>query len=291
MAVRIGGLQQGTFRQVVWNLGLIFIGSAISAVAINGILVPLQFFSGGFAGLALILHYLFPVLPVGVLYFLLNVPLFALGWQHVGRRFFLYSLAGMVIFSALLKWVSVTIPVKDPILAAMLAGIIGGAGGGIIFRSLGSSGGLDILSVMLLQRFSIRLGTTSLGFNLVILMGAAAIYSLEKALYALIYIYVYAYVTNVVVSGLSQRKAAFIISSRWQEISREIFDRLNRGLTIIEGRGGYTGQKEDILYVVLTFRELPRLKQIVRQVDPKAFMVVTDTLEVMGHRIGNQPHW
>jgi uncharacterized membrane-anchored protein YitT (DUF2179 family) len=144
---------------------------------------------------------------------------------------------------------------------------------------------------MLLQRFSIRLGTTSLGFNVVVLMGAAAIYSLEKALYALIYIYVYAYVTNVVVSGLSQRKAAFIISARWREISQEIFDRLNRGLTIIEGRGGYTGQKEDILYVVVTFRELPRLKQIVRQVDPKAFMVVTDTAEVIGHRIGNQPHW
>ena len=103
MAVRYRGLEQGAFRQVVWNLGLISLGSAISAVAINGILVPLQFFSGGFAGLALILHYLFPVLPVGFLYFLLNVPLFAVGWQHVGRRFFLYSMAGMVIFSALLK--------------------------------------------------------------------------------------------------------------------------------------------------------------------------------------------
>jgi uncharacterized membrane-anchored protein YitT (DUF2179 family) len=209
----------------------------------------------------------------------------------VGRRFFLYSIAGTIIFSACLKVVDVKMPVSDPILAALLAGIITGVGAGMILRSAGSAGGLDILSVILLQRFSVRLGTTSLALNSVILAAGAALFSLERSLYALIYIYVSAHMLNLVVTGLHQRKAVFIISPRWREIAREIFEKLNRGLTLINGRGGYTGQEEEIIYTVVAFRELPRLKEIIRRLDPKAFMVVTETLEVMGHRIGNQPHW
>jgi uncharacterized membrane-anchored protein YitT (DUF2179 family) len=96
---------------------------------------------------------------------------------------------------------------------------------------------------------------------------------------------------NLVVTGLSQRKAVFIISPQWEEISQEIMEKIQRGVTIIGGRGGYTGREEQILYTVITFRELSRLKQLVSVIDPDAFVVVTDTLEVMGHRIGTQPHW
>jgi len=96
---------------------------------------------------------------------------------------------------------------------------------------------------------------------------------------------------NLVVTGLSQRKAVYIISPRWEEISREIMEKIQRGVTIIGGRGGYTGREEQILYTVITFRELSRLKQLLSVIDPDAFLVVTDTLEVMGHRIGTQPHW
>jgi uncharacterized membrane-anchored protein YitT (DUF2179 family) len=94
-----------------------------------------------------------------------------------------------------------------------------------------------------------------------------------------------------VVTGLSQRKSVFIISPQWEEISQEIMEKIQRGVTIIGGRGGYTGREEHILYTVITFRELSRLKQLVSSIDPDAFVVVTETLEVMGHRIGSQPHW
>ena len=284
-------LQFSKLRQVCWNLGLISVGSVLCAVAINGILIPHKFVSGGFAGLALVIYYLLPALPVAFVYFFLNVPLFVLGWKYVGRRFFIYSIAGMIIFSCALKWVNASIPVQDQILSALLAGIISGTGAGIILRSVGSAGGLDILSVILLQGCSVRLGTTSLAFNSLVLASAAVLLSLEKALYALVYVYVNSYMLNLVVTGLSQRKAVFIISPRWQEISQEIFDKLNRGLTVIKGQGGYSGQDEQILYTVITFRELPRLKGIIRRLDPNAFVVVTETLEVMGQRIGNQPHW
>jgi len=281
----------GFTGQVLRNLVFMTVGSLLCAVAINGILVPHRFFGAGFTGMSLVIHYLAPSLPVAALYFILNVPLFALGWMYVGRRFFLYSIAGTLIFSGALACTHVSLPVYDKFLCALLAGIIMGTGSGIILRSLGSAGGLDILSVILFKRFSIRLGTSILAFNSFILAAGAILFSLEMALYTLIFLFGTSYMVNLVVTGLSQRKAVFIISPQWEEISQEIMEKIQRGVTIIGGRGGYTGREEHILYTVITFRELSRLKQLVSSIDPDAFVVVTETLEVMGHRIGSQPHW
>jgi uncharacterized membrane-anchored protein YitT (DUF2179 family) len=142
-----------------------------------------------------------------------------------------------------------------------------------------------------MKRFSIRLGTSILAFNAFVLAAGAILFSLEMALYTLVFLFGSSYMVNLVVTGLSQRKAVFIISPQWEEISQEIMEKIQRGVTIIGGRGGYTGREEQILYTVITFRELSRLKQLVSVIDPDAFVVVTDTLEVMGHRIGTQPHW
>jgi len=277
--------------QVLWNLLLISLGSALCVLGINGILLPRQFLSGGFTGLALIIHYLSPALSVGLIYFALNVPVFMVGWKYVGRRFFLYSLAGTIIFSSILVVFRVDLPVYDPLLSALLAGIIIGIGSGVILKSLGSAGGADILSVIFLKLFSVRLGSTVLAFNGMVLVAAAVIFSLERALYTLIYLYVTAHMVNLVVTGLSQRKAVYIISPAWRDIGQGIMGEINRGVTIIRGEGGFTGKEEHILYTVITFRELARLKRMVRDRDPNAFLVVTDTLEVMGSRVGNQPHW
>jgi uncharacterized membrane-anchored protein YitT (DUF2179 family) len=278
-------------KEIAWNLGLIALGSVLCAVAINGILIPHGFVSGGFVGIGLIIHYLLPSLPLGLLYFLLNVPIFILGWVYVGRRFFLYSIAGLFIFSAAVSLTQGSLPVHDKILSAILAGIITGIGAGVILRSLGSAGGTDILSVILLNRFSIRLGSTVLAFNSCVLLFAALLFSLDAALYTLVYMYVSTQMLNLVVTGLSQRKAVFIISNHWERITHEIHEKIQRGVTILRGQGGYTGQEHKILYTVITFRELPTLKRLVSGIDPDAFVVVTDTLEVMGQRIGNQPHW
>jgi uncharacterized membrane-anchored protein YitT (DUF2179 family) len=283
--------EAGGLGHIVWHVGLIIVGSALCAVAINGILIPRQFLSGGFTGLSLVIYYLLPFLPVGGLYFLFNIPLFILGWRFVGRRFFLYSIAGMFIFSAAVQWLQVSLPVYDQLLSALLAGIISGVGSGIILRSWGSAGGTDILSVILAKRFSIRLGTTILAFNSVILLAAAVLLSLESALYTLIYLFVASYILNIVVTGFSQRKAVYIISPRWKEISKGIIEEINRGTTIIRGQGGFSGKEHRMVYTVITFRELARLKRLIHRLDPDAFVVVSDTLEVMGQKIGNQPHW
>ena len=278
-------------RQVLWNLFLISLGSVICAIGINGILIPHQLLGAGFTGITLIIHYFIPSLPVSLIYFVLNIPLFGLGWKYVGRRFFLYSIAGLCIFSTALTWTSLPLAINDKILSALLAGIILGGGSGIILRSLGSAGGLDILCVILMKRFSIRLGTTILAFNSVILSIGAVFFSLEAALYTLIYIYVNSYMVNLVVTGLSQRKAVFVVSPHWKEISNEMIDKLHSGVTIIKARGGYTDQEIHVLYTVIPFQEISRLKSLVRDIDPDVFVVISDTLEVMGQRIGNQPNW
>lgn len=276
---------------VLWNLLLIFAGSVICALAIKGILVPKQFLAGGVTGLSLFGHYLIPSLPIGFIYFLLNIPLFVIGWMFVGRRFFWYSLAGMLIFSSVMFWSYPIFPVEDMILNALAAGIITGIGSGIILRSLGSAGGLDILSIILFKRFSIRPGTTVFIFHTIMLLIALYRIPVELVLYTLIYFFINAYFVNLFVIGLSQRKAIMIISPQWKEISQQIKEKLQRGVTIVQGLGGYSGQPLHILYSVITLTELSRFKEMVRIIDPDAFVVVTETLEVMGKRIGNQPHW
>ena len=282
---------KNVLKEIGLNLFLISTGSVICAVAINGILIPNGFISGGITGLALIIHYLVPILPVGVVYFLLNIPLFAIGWLSVGRRFFWYSLAGMVVFSLVVMLPIPKFHIQDNILAALLAGILTGGGSGLILRSKGSAGGLDILSILFLKRYSIRLGSTILAFNVCLLFFAAFLFSLELALYALVFMFVTSRMLNLVVTGLSQRKAVMIISRHWAEIKGQIITNLLRGVTVVTGKGGYSDQETQIIYTVITLQDLARLKRIIREIDPNAFVVVTETLEVMGYRIGNQPHW
>ena len=280
-----------TVRTVCFNLLLIFSGSLLCAVAVKGIIIPKQFLAGGVTGLSLLIHYVLPGLPLGLIYFILNIPLFGIGWLFVGRRFFFYSLAGVFIFSAVIFWPYPVISIEDMILSALAAGIITGVGSGLILKSLGSAGGLDILTVILYKKFSIRPGMFILAFNGALMALAILRIPVEMVLYTLIYLYVSTQFMNFVLIGLSQRKAIMIISPKWDEISREIMNKLQRGVTVVRGQGGYTGKDLHILYSVITFTELSRFKELIRKIDPEAFVVVTETLEVMGKRIGNQPHW
>jgi len=197
----------------------------------------------------------------------------------------------MTTFSLVIFWPFPILPVEDMILNALTAGIISGIGSGIILRSLGSAGGLDILSIILFKRFSVRPGTTVMAFHAALLLIALFRLPLERVLYTVIYFFINAYFVNLVVIGLSQRKAVMIISPRWKEISREIMEKLHRGVTIVRGKGGFSGQELHIIYSVITLTELSRFKGLVRKIDSDAFVVVSETLEVMGKRIGNQPHW
>jgi uncharacterized membrane-anchored protein YitT (DUF2179 family) len=278
-------------KSILWNLLLISAGSVICALAIKGILIPKQFLAGGLTGLSMLIYYLLSFMPVGLIYFILNIPLFLVGWMFVGRRFLFYSLAGVAIFSGVMLLPFPLLPIHDMILSAMTAGIITGVGSGIILKSFGSAGGLDILTVVLFKKYSIRPGSFIMVFNSILLLLAGLRIPLEMVLYTLIYLFVTTHFMNLVLVGLSQRKSLMIISLKWKEISHEIMDKLQRGVTIVHGQGGYSGKEMNILYSIITISELSRFKEMIHKIDPDAFVVVTETLEVMGKRIGNQPHW
>ena len=288
---RTGKINAKVIGQILWNLLLITTGSILGAITVKAILAPLEFFGTGFTGIALIISYLIPSVPISVIYFVINIPVYILGWKSVGRRFFIYSIIAMTLFSIALQFVHFQITIQDKILGAILAGITMGTAAGITLKSQGSGGGLDILSVIILRILSIRLSTTILAFNVAILAAGAILFSLERALYTLVFIFITSNIVNLVVNGLSQRRTVFIISPRWEEISRAIMEKVERGVTILNGRGGYSNQEQNVLYTIISYSELPQLKKVIREIDPDAIVVVNETLEVMGYRIGNQPHW
>ncbi|NIO05596.1 MAG: DUF2179 domain-containing protein [Proteobacteria bacterium] len=269
-------------KTITWNCFLMTLGSFICALAVNGILVPKHFLSGGFTGLALTIHYFYEGVDVGWLYLILNMPLFIIGWVRISRQFFFYSLFGMGVFSLALLVTKVNIAVHDQMLAAILAGIISGFGSGVIFRSYGSGGGLDIVAIFLDQKYSIRLGQTILAFNALVLLACAFLFGIDLALYTLIYIFVSTYVIDLVLVGLNQRKTVFVISEESQKIADEILKKMNRGVTLFKGEGAYTQTPREIIYTAITMRELIELKDLIFSIDPEAFVVVNDTKEVLG---------
>ena len=274
-------------RSFSTNVLLLCLGSAVMAVGVNGILTPKQFLSGGVLGISLILHYLMPVVSVGVSYFIINIPLVLLGWFNVGRRFILYTAIGVAAFSFFAEIIKPPpFTVENPILAAMLAGIIVGLGAGIVFRSAGSCGGADILAVYFNKKYDFRMGWTYSGTNALIFLCAAFVFNLETALYAMIYSYVSGKVVDAVMTGFNTRKQVFIISDKSREIAHMVMKKMDRGVTYLKGEGAFTGREKSVVFTIVTLMELGKIKDLVYEIDPESFVVINDTLEVLGRRHG-----
>lgn len=284
-------MKKKDFRSTIKSLALLLLGSCICAIAVNGILVPKQFMSGGLTGVTLFINRLVPSMPVSGLYFAFNIPLFIFGYRLLGGHFFMLSFAGTAFYTLAIGLLDFRIAVNDMMLSAILAGLINGIGSGMILRSRGSAGGTDILSVLLASRFGIKLGTTLLTFNIVVLTCVVVFFSIDEALFTLVFMFVSSRMVDLVIYGLSQRKAVTIVSERWQEINCAILDEMQRGTTLIAASGGFSQQPVSMIYTVVSRRELHQLKEVVLREDPGAFLVVNETSEVIGNRIGNQPQW
>lgn len=261
----------------------IIAGGLIWSIAINGILIHNQFLSGGVSGFALVIHYLFRFLPVGLMVFLMNIPIFALGWAMISGKFFALSLMGMLSFSFFLTvttWLH--IPIDNPLLAALFAGVISGVGSGLVFRSGGSGGGSGIIAMVLNRHFSVRVGMVSFALNSIPLILGALLVNLNAALYSIIYVYVSGSVTDRILTGFNERRSVFIISEKSSEIAGEVLDKLHRGATFFRGEGAYTHTASKIVYCVVPLFELARLKDLISTIDPNAFIVINETMEVIG---------
>lgn len=277
------------WRSIGINVSLIVLGSTIYALGLNAVLVPQGLLSGGVVGVAMILHYLFPLWDIGHLYFLLNIPVMLLGWFYVSRRFMAYTLLGMLCFSAAATWVKPPpVVLSDPLLGALLAGVVCGFGGGVILRSLGSAGGLDILAIYLNMRWGIRVGVVFTAVNVLVLMVGAHYLGMEKALYSIIYVYFSGRVVDAVMAGFNRRKMALIVSSDPRAVVDQILEKVHRGVTLLKGEGAYTGAERDVVLTVTTLTEIPKLKELVFGIDPDAFVIINDTLEVLGKRHGRR---
>jgi uncharacterized membrane-anchored protein YitT (DUF2179 family) len=170
----------------------------------------------------------------------------------------------------------------DPMLNAIFGGVLAGVGSGMIFRSNANTGGLDVVGAVVKKFWGIDVGTVIFVLNFIIVMGSAAIFTMQEALYTLVAIYVTAELTNRVAAGLNREKSIMIVSPRAQEICNDILANVHRGVTIIEGKGGFAREHKEILFVVVRLTQVSRVKTIVDHYDSQAFMIVSNTSEVSG---------
>ncbi|QIA27821.1 YitT family protein [Thermaerobacter sp. PB12/4term] len=273
-----GRLQAGRFVQVAFFAA----GATLFSLGINGFLVPARLGEGGLSGVSLLLHYA-TGLPVSLLYLLLNIPLFVFGWWAIGRAFILRTgLATLLVTLALRLTEGVAFRVDEPLLASLYGGAFIGSGIGLLFRAGASSGGIDIIARFLKERYGIGIAETFLVADSLVLGAFALTLGADTALYSILVTFLGGRVADVVQEGPLRAKSAWIVTSRPQEIARVVTVQLGRGATILRATGAWTGEERAVVLVVLNRRELARLKQLIREMDPQAFVAVTDAAEVLG---------
>lgn len=267
------------------DLLFIIFGSFLVSLGVNMFLTHAKLLSGGVTGLALIVQYLFKI-KAGYIIMLLNIPLFILSMRRLDRKFTLYSLVGIVSFSLsliLTEPLSTILNMDDNILYCLYGGVVNGIGLGLVFSHNGSTGGFDIISMLIKKKYSyLNIGNISFGINLIIVSIGAFIFGLPNALYTLIAMYTTSLVLDKVVKGLNQSKTVFIITEKEEEVSDLILTKLHRGVTYIYGEGAYTKESKKILYCIIPLVQLPELKNIVTSLDDKAFISISDTSEIQG---------
>lgn len=267
---------------IPWNIFLLTVGSLLVAMAIKSVAVPHGLVSGGVSGIALLIYYFTGALTPGLWLFLLNIPIAALGWVMVSRRFVLYTAYGMAAITLWMEVIAFTLPIDDILLAAIFGGALLGAGAGICMRSLGSSGGLDIIGIILHQRFGFRIGQVSFLFNTALFTLSFALLETDLVLYSLIMVFVTGQIMDYVLSMFNQRKLVFIVSDHAQVISDAIIKEANRGVTLLEGRGGYTGQPKHVVMTVVNNVQQKKLEELIFTLDPEAFVIFENTFNVIG---------
>ena len=264
----------------------ILVGVSITALALVWLLIPNKIAAGGVSGLAIVVYHLWG-LPVAITMLLLNLPLFLGSLATFGPRYGVKTLFGTTFISIMIEfWDKVMnlIPLtKDPLLASLYGGVIAGVGMGIAFRFRGTSGGTDLAAQLLNRISGVSVGHSLLLFDgFVIIMAGLAFNSSELALYAIITLFITSKALDAILEGLDYAKAAIIISEQSDVIGERILTELQRGATALFGRGLYSSSNKEIILCVISRAEEVRLKELVKQLDPKAFVIITDVHEVLG---------
>ena len=276
-------------RRQIWRIALIILGAAIYALAVELFYVSAGLTTGGLTGVALILHKLIP-LPVGVMVLAMNIPLFLLGYKSMGRYFFFTSLIGVVASSLAIDLFSVSLPVipaltADRLLCSVLGGAMSGMGLGLVMAAGGSTGGVDIVGLLLSRKQDgLSLGRLIMLMDIVIVAANTLIFrDIAAALYTAIAMYLSGVVLDSVMYGANIASVTFIITKKSDEIAKTLIETLGRGVTILNGTGAYTGEPQSLLICAIGRRQLSHMKRLVRGCDPNAFIIVSEAREVFGN--------
>ncbi|NLK44260.1 MAG: YitT family protein [Tissierellia bacterium] len=274
----------GDKNEIIRKLSYIFIGNIFCSIAINLFFVPNGLISGGVGGMGIIVQYLTGI-PTGITVFFLNLPIFLLGYKILNKKFLVYAFISMFVFSSILtgtREIGNLIAIDDILLASIFGGIFNGIGMGLMFRNGVCQGGFDVVAAVLKRKQNINVGTGLMIVNTVIISSSSLLFGYKPAMYTLMAMYVAYQVLDKVQIGFNLQKNVIIVSNESEELSKAIMERLNRGVTLLKGEGGYTSQEKDIIYCTLTSREIARLKELVNEVDPMAFLTIYDVVEVKG---------
>ncbi|MGX4669433.1 YitT family protein [Cerasibacillus sp. JNUCC 74] len=268
------------------NIIFILFGAAIFSFGIVHFNMQHNLGEGGFTGITLLLYFLWGFDPA-ITNILLNIPLFLVGWKFLGKTTFVYSIIGtgtVSLFLSIFQYKPFAIHLEsDMTLVALFAGVFIGVGLGIIFRYGGTTGGVDIIARLVNKYVGWSMGKTMFLFDFIVITTSVfAILDLKQGMYTLVAVYLGARVIDFIQEGVYSAKGAMIISNYSEQIAEKILTDMDRGVTVLEGRGSYSGHKRAVLYCVVARNEIVRLKNVIHQIDPHAFVAISTVHDVAG---------
>ena len=273
-----------TKSKLAKRIFFIIFGSVLMGVGIEEFLVPNRILDGGIVGISIILSHI-TGWRLGLFIFVLNIPFFFIGYKQIGKTFSLSTLLGITVLSLSTTFLH-ELPVftEDFLLATVFGGIVLGAGVGIVIRYGGSLDGTEILAILAIRRLPFSVGEVIMFFNIFIFGTAGFVFGWDRAMYSILAYFIAFKTIDIVIAGLDESKAAWIISDYHKEIGEAILARLGRGVTYLNGEGAYTGDDKKVIFCIITRLEEAKLKSIVEELDDTAFLAVGNIAEVRGGR-------
>ncbi|MBB5179875.1 uncharacterized membrane-anchored protein YitT (DUF2179 family) [Planomicrobium koreense] len=265
----------------LYSAGIIFAGSVLLGFAFNMFLLPHEILSGGITGVAMIFSLMTPI-NAGVWLLLLNIPILVLGWMKLGKMFILNSVYSVAVTSVTMLYIPVMKVTEDALLSSVFGGVLVGIGVGFIIRFYGSTGGFDVVGLLLTMKRDIPLGFMVFGLNSLVVFVSGFIFSWELAMYTMASIYI----TGLVVDRIHTRHiklSLMVVTTQGDAVKQKMLANLYRGITVTDGEGAYSGNKVKVLYTVITRYELAHVRPLIKEIDPHAFVSITETMEVMGN--------
>ncbi len=277
-----------SFTSLLWNVLLITLGAFVYAVGAEGILVHHNFIIGGIYGTGLLIYYETNLFSPGIWYFLLNIPLLITGWIFLSKRFFFYSLYGVCALTLFAELLTLNFMINDQMYAAIAGGAICGVGAGINLRSRGSSGGLDIIAIILNQKFNFGVGKFFMIYNVALFTFMLTQYQPDIVIASIILTFISTVSLEHVLAMFNQRKIVYILSDNYKELVNAITTDLHLGATLIEAKGAYSGKRKQMLMTITNNLQLKRLEEKVFTIDPGALFIVENSFNVIGSNFGKR---